>query len=43
LLKNINVSGNLTSEGIVLSIELQALNGVFDKYKYNAWKNTIIN
>lgn len=43
LLKNINVSGNLSADGIILNIELQALNGVFDKYKFNAWKNTISN
>ena len=41
LLKSISVTGNLTADGVVLNIELQALNGVFDKYKFNAWKNTI--
>lgn len=39
--KDVSVSARLQEKGIVLNIAIERLNGVFDKYKYNAWENSI--
>ena len=41
LVQKITANGYLTSKGIVLSITIQGINGTIDKYKYEAWNNSI--
>ena len=39
--KNVLVDGSLKREGITLVITIEALNGVFDKYRYDAWNKSM--
>lgn len=41
LVQKISVDGYLTSKGVVLVIIIKGLNGTIDKYKYEAWSNSI--
>ena len=41
LVQKISVDGYLTSKGVVLVIVVKGLNGTIDKYKYEAWSNSI--
>lgn len=41
LVQKISVDGYLTSKGVVLVIVIKGLNGTIDKYKYEAWSNSI--
>lgn len=41
LVEKVSVSGYLTSKGVVLTIVVKCLNGTIDKYKYEAWENSI--
>lgn len=39
--KDIEVSSRLTDKGIALTIVFVRLNGVFDKYRYDAWNKSL--
>lgn len=39
--KEIKVTGIRTADGIQLNINVFGLNGIVDRYKYNAWENSI--
>lgn len=41
LVQKFSVDGYLTSKGVVLVIVIKGLNGTIDKYKYEAWSNSI--
>lgn len=39
--RSVQVGGRLTSQGIVLEIVIFGLQGTIDKYKYEAWNNSM--
>lgn len=40
-IKNVLITGRLTANGITLNIDFERLSGVFDKYRYDAWENSV--
>jgi hypothetical protein len=40
-IKQVQVNGKLTSKGVVLLITIFGIKGSIDKYRYDAWNNSM--